>query len=157
VELDRSGYPLVVSTWRGVTTLEEAEAFIDDLEALVREAQRRGDGLFLVADLRRVEGTPARVRQRFATFLDELGESWQSAFVATAVLFRSPLMRGVITAIGWLSPIVHAVRPAADLDEAREHFLRECRRLERTPPPALERLTEATRRISRSASSSPSR
>lgn len=89
------------------------------LDAVTHWLLKEVDGLFgFIADMRRPLGLSARQRSMLAEAEKTYKHVDRAFNAAQAVVVQSTLMRGVLTAIYWISPPVYPVKVSATLDDA---------------------------------------
>ena len=122
--LDTAGWPLVVATFDGVADSDaEFLAFLEEVSVF-----RRGEPYALVLDASEAQGATARQRRLQADWLAENHASIQTHCMGISFVMKSALVRGMATAVMWLSPMPCEYRFCATVGEARawcEERLRE--------------------------------
>ena len=114
IDADFSDWPLVTVRATGKVSDAEHEAFIEQLD---ENALRTRQPYALVMDLRGNGGLSPKQRQRQADRVAELRvRGLQCAGVA--LVFKSPLLRGMLTAILWIAKPEHPVEVFQDLGDA---------------------------------------
>jgi len=105
IRIDQSRWPLVVVTHAGRPTDEEFDAYLvrlkDNLDRAVRERKKT----VLIFDATHAVGTDAKQRQRQAAWMKEHAEPSRLHSAGYAFVIPSTMIRGVLTAILWLSPM----------------------------------------------------
>jgi hypothetical protein len=77
----------------------------DHLEAMMIEAGRSKEKLFVITDIARMRHiTPARQRQLAADWMKRVVPLTRSATVGGATVAPSAILRGIFTAVHWLQP-----------------------------------------------------
>ena len=98
--IDISYWPVVVVDWPPVMTAEDVDAHFVEIRALAS----RTEALGIVVDMT-LSGTPAAPLRRHAA--RQLEQSYAVAgrrIVGVAHVITSPLVRGMLSAVYWLSP-----------------------------------------------------
>jgi len=118
--LDTSRWPLVVveAPKRPVTD-EEIDAFVAAQHAMLARGQRYVE----IADTRDVHMMPPSQRKKFADFLRETDPVATQMCAGLAIVVRSPLMRGGMTAIFWIFQPSYPIKPVASIAEAGEFLI----------------------------------
>jgi hypothetical protein len=114
VEIDTSDFPLIVARYPAAVSDEGLSRYLDALEALGRS----GEAVAVMVDTRDSYLTP---RQR-----QVLGRSMtttKARIVACATVIRSPISRGVMTALLWMVRPPFEVRTFSTAAEARTYCL----------------------------------
>lgn len=114
IEFDERRWPLVRVTFRGTAADDVFDAYLARMSALVR----RGERIATVLDARRAGGTPAVQRRKQAAWQAHHADELRKNVVGTAFVIDLPIIRGVLTAILWLSPLPQPHVVVATLDEA---------------------------------------
>lgn len=99
ITFDESRLPLVVVTFRGDATTEEFEEYLRRLSANLARKQPTA----IVIDSREFAVMPAAQRKRQAEWIDETRVVRTRYTLGTAFVINSPLIRGALTAIFWLT------------------------------------------------------
>ena len=112
--------PLLISIWSGRADLEAAKWHGE----LNREASKvlvaRGLPIVSISDALASERPGPDVRKFWADSIAQESREITEATIATFVAFGSPLMRGVLTAIGWLNAEARKIKTTATMAEAIE-------------------------------------
>jgi len=89
--------PILVTTWFGAATLKNVDRFFAWAEARAALAKKSGSCLVLICDALNAERPGPEVRQAFTRMqLDS------EVVIASPVVLTNPLVRGAMTAIGWI-------------------------------------------------------
>lgn len=115
-EFDETSFPLVVATFRGPVTVEAVEAYFLRLDACFRRRAR----FAIVFDIAGVEVPSPSVRKAFTDATGARGPSIARWFAGVAVVLTSAVLRGTVTAFGWIQPPEYPLVVVATLGEARE-------------------------------------
>jgi hypothetical protein len=98
--------PIVIATWFGKASIDTVEAFFHVSMAAYREAIARGTPHVLITDTVDSDMPDAAIRAHIA----ELTKAQNETLAATAdlnygsyVVISNPIIRGALTAIGWLT------------------------------------------------------
>jgi hypothetical protein len=118
--LDTSRAPLYVLTYPTDRDLEHVVAAHRAVEAIYRSA--RGPVAWLV-DARLVTGATATERQAVASHEARVSELAQRYCVGLALVSPNMLVRGLFTAVTWISPLRYTFQTFGAMDEA-ERWLR---------------------------------
>lgn len=115
ITIDDSRHPLVLVTFAGTATDAEFQSYLERMETLV--LQRRETNCTIL-DASRAGDTPAKQRRMQAEWLKRNDALLKAYSVGTAFVITSPLVRGLLTAILWLTPMPTAHVVVASIDEA---------------------------------------
>ena len=139
---DDSFYPLTFARFTGETTMDDAKALADWQDALTERA--RGDGVKLISlfDARGTTKVTAEVRRELGEWTKRTDANSQEIQPVTVVILDSALVRGAMTAIGWISSSVARTTPAKSIDEAVAVIQRRCREEGLDIPPGLSALKD---------------
>lgn len=99
VFLERHEWPLVIVRWPDAATTDESlegyfRSSLTDLE--------RAEPFCILHDSRYAKGFSATQRRNMAKYLDEHRERITEHTVAVAIVSQSPIVRGMIQAVGWI-------------------------------------------------------
>ncbi len=96
--------PFVVVELKGLMTDDELLAMTEDLTSKIREHQRAGKRVAVVIDLSDGERIPPRQRKMMAEWRREIRDLTQQVALGIVMVVKSAAVRGVMTAIAWVSP-----------------------------------------------------
>ncbi|HJL17482.1 MAG TPA: hypothetical protein RMH99_17565 [Sandaracinaceae bacterium LLY-WYZ-13_1] len=107
VDIDTSRFPVVDVTFHGQVSDEQ---FADYLERMTEVATRREKNVVII-DASRAGATPPTQRKMQADWLKKHEATLERHSLGTAFIITSRMIRGILTAILWLSPMPgdHAV------------------------------------------------
>ncbi|MFV8756150.1 hypothetical protein ACNOYE_36840 [Nannocystaceae bacterium ST9] len=129
--LDDRLSPILIATWFGSATPRTVDAFHAWVDERIADARSRGDRLTLVNDSIDADRPAPEARRKFTEH-----ELDASVLVASPVVLTNPLVRGAMTAIGWvLGDKMKGVHSSATLPEAFEHARNALREVGARPPP----------------------
>ena len=101
LEIDDSRWPLVVVSWLGTTvTASEIDRFLQKGD----EHLARREPYVALHDGVRATGIDAAQRKRLAAHVDANRAALAKYCVAAAIVASSPIVRGIVTAVNWMSP-----------------------------------------------------
>ena len=115
--IDSSRAPLYVWTLQDDPTSHVVDAC---LRARERWAEATGEPVAWVVDLTRLSSVPALQRKLFAAHLQRFRKFDERWTAASAIVASSPWLRGLVTAVFWVSPPGFPNRVFADVRGARE-------------------------------------
>ncbi|HTQ07575.1 MAG TPA: hypothetical protein VMI54_27150 [Polyangiaceae bacterium] len=110
--------PLVVSTFTGEVELEQGRWYERVILEIIARSVSEGRRVASVHDTSGVTRTTAEMRQFWAEMSSRNGNTLESRTLANLVVVTNPLMRGVLTAVGWMNPKVASLRLFPSLDAA---------------------------------------
>ncbi len=140
ITIDDSRHPIVVVTFVGGATDAEFHDYLARMEQLVIE---RREINCTILDATAAGNTPAVQRRMQADWLkrnEDLLRQWSAG---TAFVITSPIVRGLLTAIFWMSPMAAPHTIVASLDEA-EHWAASQLRARGVEPPARGSVSRAS-------------
>lgn len=118
VIVDNRYAPLIVSTFSGEVELDQGLWYERvSLELIGREATA-GRRVVSIHDASRVTRTSAEMRRFWADMSARNSATLESRTLASVVVVSNALMRGVLTAVGWMNPKVAALKLFPTLDAA---------------------------------------
>jgi hypothetical protein len=124
---DASDWPIVVCVQEGEFSMEDAEAQISSYEeALARRAPH-----VVIIDARRARVIVPATRKRFAQWVKGREVDLASYRLGTVTITSSPVVRGVLSAIYWVSPPPYphtVVASRADAERQAHEWLTPIRR-----------------------------
>lgn len=102
VRIDDSRHPLVVVEFNGTATDQEFDAYLEQMTKLVLERRKKNVTIF---DATRSGDTSPKQRRKQAEWLKSNAEMLRMYSLGTAFVITSPLVRGMLTAILWITPM----------------------------------------------------
>lgn len=129
--------PLIISTFFGKCDLEAARWHTDLINQVTLQAARRGQRVITISDASHSDRPTAEARKFWADNMSTGSATVQAATLGTYVVFSSAVVRGALTAIGWLNPEVKKIETFGTLPEAVHAAVRRFAK-ERLPAPELE-------------------
>ena len=117
---DDSEWPLVKEGMSG--TIDDAT--LDRYFATLAGYLGRGERYAVLFDARAARGMPAVQRRRLSERLAVHREQLRTYHAAIAIVTRSPIIAGLVTAVYWLAPPPYAYRVFADDLPAAEAWVR---------------------------------
>jgi hypothetical protein len=99
IDIDEGRAPILYITYRGQIANAEVQRVVD----AVPRWTGRGAPFAIVVNTLEAEPLSAEQRRMLATTLNEDGKAQERTLRACAVILRSAVMRGVLTALTWLS------------------------------------------------------
>lgn len=117
MQLDLSGFPLIVTRYLRTPCSED---FVE-YEAKLRGDVYARDARFInIADLSQISVADPTVRQEGAAMAERVSMWTQKYCVASIVVIRSPLVRGIMTAVRWISAPASPEYTAPSMSKAAE-------------------------------------
>lgn len=116
IELDRSEWPLIIVRWPGGTLSDE---LIEDYLKQSEGDLARREVHCILHDARGSMGLSAPQRKRFADHLQRHGSSISQWTAGVAIATPSALIRGMITAVNWITGTPCPQKQFATAVEAR--------------------------------------
>lgn len=110
--------PILISIWSGRADLEAAK-WHGDLNRSASEALlARGLPIVSISEALASERPGPDVRKYWADSIAQESSEIIEGTIGTIVVFGSALMRGVLTAVGWLNPEARKIKTVATMAEA---------------------------------------
>src|SRR6478609_3746934 len=106
IVIDDRYSPLIVSTFIGVVDLPLGQWFEQENVRMVQREHARGRRIIHVHDTSNIEKTPPEMRKFWAEMSSRNETMLELCVIETPLVITSTLMRGVMTAVGWLNPKV---------------------------------------------------
>lgn len=110
--------PLLITTFFGKCDLEAAKWQTDLISQATIQAARRGQRVITISDATHSDKPTAEARKFWADNMSTGSASVQAATLGTYVVFTSAVVRGALTAIGWLNPEVKKIETFGSLPDA---------------------------------------
>ena len=126
--LDAARFPFLIVSWVGEGTVEQADGYVTWVARMAERVQGEGK-LSIINDATRAGRPGPEFRKFFSDFLaTPEGTTLLTVDHATFVALSNPLVRGALTAIGWMAPSVRSMRVTPDLPTAVAAAVEEARR-----------------------------
>lgn len=104
VVLDFRALPIVFSTWTGVPDIGLVDAYFAAQTEASLLLRSRGDTMVMISDCRAMGRATPTTRQRIAEHTVAQRDLYNQTMLGSCSVFSSALVRGVVTALGWLDP-----------------------------------------------------
>lgn len=114
LDIDESRYPIALMAFHGVFT----DAYFDEYLAKLTEIARRPGTRALIYDIRDSGMVPAAQRRKQADWMARYELLTRAGTAGMAFVIDSPILRGILTAILWMSPMACPHTVVATLPEA---------------------------------------
>lgn len=101
--LDEQHFPMILQRWEGAVTVDIVRDHFTYSIALLERARRENVAICVVLDASDAARPTSIVRKFIADRADEIAAQWPELLRPTRVVVQSAPLRGVITALGWLS------------------------------------------------------
>jgi len=118
VTFDDRYAPVIITLFKGRADLDTARWTTEVQRQATLDAMANGHKIVNISDATHAERPPPQVRRYWADTLKKAGPKALDGTLSSYVVIANPLMRGVMTAIGWLAEEVRMVRSVPTLSEA---------------------------------------
>ncbi|HXS16608.1 MAG TPA: hypothetical protein VN764_05450 [Polyangiaceae bacterium] len=118
IVIDDRYSPLIVSTFIGVVDLPLGQWFEQENVRMVQREHARGRRIIHVHDTSNIEKTPPEMRKFWAEMSSRNETMLELCVIETPLVITSTLMRGVMTAVGWLNPKVAKLNAYSTVEQA---------------------------------------
>jgi hypothetical protein len=136
--VDDRYFPLILSRWSGEITMEVIQQHIAFLTGMLDRARAEGLLVAEVSDGREAERPPATMRKLLAERVEDLFGRYPEMLRPTHVVIDNPVLRGVLTAMSWLTRQPLEIRAYRTLPEAIRAGLAQLHESARGTPPAID-------------------
>lgn len=120
IVIDDRYLPLLISTFVGRANVEAAKWHIETQNRIILDEARRGRRVVSISDSTRSDRPDAEARKYWAESMSQTPESVQAATLGNIVVVDSVLIRGALTAIGWLNPKARELETVRTLSQGIE-------------------------------------
>lgn len=110
--------PVIISTFIGHTDVDGAGWHERVHLELIRKHSQGQKRVVSISDATQARRPSAEARKFWAESAKRTSEASEEMVLATLVVINNPVIRGAITAIGWMSEAVRAVEPFSTLNAA---------------------------------------
>jgi hypothetical protein len=110
--------PIVITIWSGRANIEAARWHTELQEQDMQKAVAKGQKLISISDATKAERPGPEVRKFWADSLASTTPEQEAGTLSTYVVISSAVMRGVMTAIGWLSERARSIKSEPTLADA---------------------------------------
>lgn len=119
IEVDTASFPLVYFRFTGETTMEDARVMMQQQDELLTRAAAEGVRLFVISDNTATTKTSPEVRKYLGDAARSVSDQYHQHLASFVIIASNMLVRGAITAIGWVAPErIKRVKAAKDFEEA---------------------------------------
>ena len=125
VIVDDRHIPVVIYLWSGATTVELASWHMAENERICAELVARKQKFVLVSDASASDRPSPAVRKVFAEAVERTPDSHGEFTLGNIVVISSPLMRGAMTALSWVTTKMAKMDTVATMQEGLERALGE--------------------------------
>ena len=115
IKLDRSEWPVIIVRFDGIASDAEFMRYLEETRACLQPGKRT----VTVLDAREPTGATQHQRRMQADWMKQHRALIQECSAGIAFVLNSPVVRGVLTAIMWLTPLPVPHRIFADIEDAR--------------------------------------
>lgn len=138
-------FPLVIVTMFSEYRVADLTALFGGFEDLFRQGERYA----LIVDVSIMRSAPGSAeREAVASWCTAHREETARYNVATSILGANALVRGALTAVGWLSPLPAPLHHAAGLPASLDFCVRRLHKADIALTPAARRFVERARLFS---------
>jgi hypothetical protein len=123
IEVDSQHWPVNVVTVQGTPGLPIEHAAIERICDVLHSFTRRAQPYANIVDLTRCPDIPAIERQFVADSFRARHADFEPYLIAVAVVIASPVMRGVLTAIGWIQPYPCPIEFVSSLSQGASRLI----------------------------------
>jgi hypothetical protein len=116
--VDARYLPLIVSSFVGEVELAQGLWYEEVVQRLIWAEAQRGRRSLNVHDAVRATRTSPEMRKFWADMSARNTATMEARMAGNFIVVASPLLRGVITAVGWLNPKVAKLKVFGNLDTA---------------------------------------
>jgi hypothetical protein len=102
--IDEGPHPVIVTTWFGEATVPIVDEYYGWLGPRMAKARASGERLVLLNDTFAVERPTPMVRKRLADKTSAQNKEDGKAMIGSVVVVENVLIRGAVTALGWILP-----------------------------------------------------
>jgi hypothetical protein len=139
VVIDDRYLPALITTFFGDVTLEAATWHGTRHQALVEAEGRRGRRIVTITDSSHTKPPSAEVRKYWGDLTKNFPAAVKETTLAAFVVIKSPVIRGVMTALSWLNPELRSVELYDSMEAALEAAGDRLRAASQAVPPAVQR------------------
>lgn len=124
VIIDERTRPLVVTTWFGEATERIVDEYFDWFAARLARGRASRERLVLLNDTFAIERPTPVVRKRLAERTKAQSQTdMRAVVVGSVIVIENALVRGAVTALGWILPTLADSTFVASIDEAMDASL----------------------------------
>lgn len=117
VTFDDRFLPVLIVTFEGANTVEASEWFGARYVEVLERAHARSEKVVSISDASRAERPGPEVRRFYAEWMATIPQHLQDTTLGSIAVITNPLMRGAMTAIGWINEEVRNVESVASLED----------------------------------------
>ncbi len=118
IVIDDRYSPLIVTSFMGDVDLQVGTWYEKTIQRIIERETLYGRRVVNVHDASRSTRTSPEMRKFWAEMSARNHATMDAKMLGNIVVITSPLMRGVLTAVGWLNPRVASLQVFASVDSA---------------------------------------
>ncbi len=141
VIVDDRYLPVLISVWSGQANMETARWFKAENQTQMEAIVARGQPYVMISDASNAERPQPAVRKYFAELSDDAVEGSEALSLGNYVVITNAVIRGALTAIGWISERAARMTSVASMQEAIERALADLDAAGVPRPPGLDPAT----------------
>lgn len=123
VVVDSRHWPIVFATWFDEPTERLVRTYFDNHARLLERARANREPFVLVTDTFATRQPSAKARKLIADLTNAQPEYATSLLVGSVIVLESAILRGVVTALGWILPRMADSESIATIGAAVERAL----------------------------------
>lgn len=116
--LDARYMPIYITCWRGKPTVEAAKWHAEQVDELIAEVDAEYPRVLPIDCATLCDRPGADVRRYFAERLGNIPQRTIDAVIENYAVIPNAMLRGALTAIGWLNERAKAIKSVATFDAA---------------------------------------
>jgi len=118
IVIDDRYAPILITTFFGETNLELGKWFEEMNKKITLSQAAHGRRLISISDATAASKPSPEMRRFWADLSNNSSESMKNATLGTFIVIDNAVLRGAITAIGWLSPALRDLESFSTVDDA---------------------------------------
>ncbi len=120
IEFDESRWPLITIRYQAQVDEREFDQLLELLERNIHRTVRTGQKTAVIYDSRSGWSAPPALRKKQAEWMKKHADITRKNCVGIAFVMNSTVVRGVLTAVLWLSDMPSPYRVVGTMSEAEE-------------------------------------
>lgn len=141
IVIDERMKPVLITTWFGEATVKIIDEYFDWNDARMARARATGERLVIMSDTHLIDRPTPMVRKRIAERTKASSPDYAKATIGSVIVIENALVRGAVTALGWILPSLSESRFVASIDEGVDYCQTLLEKEGLRPPPGFSRAT----------------
>jgi hypothetical protein len=102
--VDNTYWPILIATWFGRPSEALVEKYFGEHDRHVQRARNANEKIIVITDTFATERPNPVARKRIVELTEAQGDAARAVTLRSYIVIENPVIRGVVTALGWVYP-----------------------------------------------------